>query len=159
MPMPPDVLAAIQELLSVGTPEALMAAAVLIAMFSPGEMGSGACMMPGATISIVCQEDLKRRIDAELKSKDYYEEKYGDLDPQGKCGGGREKGKKGDNTTKNKQARQALDDAGEMLGIEIDDDLQEGFHDYITGLGLETYKQLKAAAAEFLQGRFGCGGE
>jgi RHS repeat-associated protein len=69
-PMPPEVLEMVNELLVSGLPEAAVLAGVIIAAYTPGPGPSVCGLTPETQASMVCQEDLKRKID-EVKGEGY----------------------------------------------------------------------------------------
>jgi hypothetical protein len=68
--MPPEVLEMVNELLVSGLPEAAVLAGVIIAAYTPGPGPSVCGLTPETQASMVCQEDLKRKID-EVKGEGY----------------------------------------------------------------------------------------
>jgi hypothetical protein len=66
-----------------------------------------------------------------------------------------EKNPQGDNTKKNDQAEAALKRACKRRNVKWDKDLQEGFHDFISGEGYNTPKELLEQALQYLEQTLG----
>jgi len=59
------------------------------------------------------------------------------------------------NSQQNKMAQDALERVARSRGIKVNKELSREFHDWITGQGNKSFKELQTEARDFLEGRFG----